>query len=461
MPKAPSQQSKLKFSSKATSDDVTEERLESENAITDVKPDDNEIQSRGSHIKTEPEPTGGPHPRIGAKRKSVEASEHDSESDVAPPSKKKKQNLPDVAKPTAKVKVEVEDESDSRPTGSLQQTKTPECEVHSSPPAVAATKTKSKSGKGVAKKKAPTTEPQGAKVSSHADVEHEGNENTAIDGKSGSGSDAELDDAHDDDDDNAADAADAERLQYKMSGSKAKDLYPDWPLAQPVPFAALCTTLSKIEMTTKRLEILELCSRFIQQVTRLSPQYLYHTVLLMLGKLAADYSGIELGIGESLIMKAIGETTGRSLQIIKADQQEIGDLGLVAVKSRSNQPTMFKPKPLTVHGVHEGLMQIALVEGQGSQGRKVAAIKKLLAAADVAAAGKGSKTVDVNTDKGGPSESKFLVRLLEGKMRLGLAEKTLLSALANAMVHHFLVNHKSRGPDQFVKGEEILKSVFK
>jgi DNA ligase-1 len=46
----------------------------------------------------------------------------------------------------------------------------------------------------------------------------------------------------------------------------------------------------------------------------------------MINKLAADYAGIELGIGESLIMKAIGETTGRSLAVIKADQKDIGDL---------------------------------------------------------------------------------------------------------------------------------------
>ena len=84
----------------------------------------------------------------------------------------------------------------------------------------------------------------------------------------------------------------------------------------------------------------------------------------MINKLAADYAGIELGIGESLIMKAIGESTGRSLQVIKADQNEIGDLGLVAAKSRGNQPTMFKPKPLTVRAVRDGLMGIATTSGR-------------------------------------------------------------------------------------------------
>lgn len=126
-----------------------------------------------------------------------------------------------------------------------------------------------------------------------------------------------------------------------------KEAYPDWKAGEPVPYAALCTTFSKIELTTKRLEITALCSAFLRQVARLTPEDLQPTVLLMVGKLAADFAGIELGIGESLIMKAIGESTGRNLKIIKEDQQKIGDLGLVAAKSRQNQPTMFKPKPLT------------------------------------------------------------------------------------------------------------------
>src|SRR6266702_8406432 len=48
-------------------------------------------------------------------------------------------------------------------------------------------------------------------------------------------------------------------------------------------------------------------------------------------QLSPDYTGIELGIGESLLVKAIGEYTGRSLQLIKADLKKEGDLVLVAM----------------------------------------------------------------------------------------------------------------------------------
>ena len=272
----------------------------------------------------------------------------------------------------------------------------------------------------------------------------------------------ELAESEDEDEKPEVAAKAREKVQTTLKDIN-KDPYPDWKPGEPVPYAALCTTFSLIEMTTKRLIILAHCSLFLRQVLRLTPQDLLPTVQLMINKLAADYAGIELGIGESLIMKAIGETTGRSLQIIKADQNEIGDLGLVAAKSRSNQPTMFKPKPLTVRGVLDGLMGIATVSGDGSQGRKIAGIKKLLSAADAAAAGKGSKGIDITKDKGGPSETKYIVRFLEGKLRLGLAERTVLVALAHAMVMHETEQEGKKVPssEKLAEGEAILKTVYR
>jgi len=241
---------------------------------------------------------------------------------------------------------------------------------------------------------------------------------------------------------------------------KTKDPYPDWKAGEPVPYAALCTTFSKIEMTTKRLEIMAHCSLFLRQVLRLTPSDLLPTILLMVNKLAADYAGIELGIGESLIMKAVSESTGRSLQHIKADQNETGDLGLVAAKSRSKQPTMFKPKALTIQGVHKGFLAIAEIEGHGSQGRKVDCIKKLLSAADAHSAG---KAFDITKDNGGPSESKFIVRTLEGKLRLGLAEKTVIVALAHAMTFHEFSQKGDKTPttSDIAKAEATLKAVYR
>jgi DNA ligase-1 len=245
-------------------------------------------------------------------------------------------------------------------------------------------------------------------------------------------------------------------VQTKLTG-KTKDPYPDWEPGKPVPYAALCKTFSIIELTSKRLEITAHCSLFLRQVLRLTPEDLEPTVMLMINKLAPDYAGIELGIGESLIMKAIGETTGRSLQVVKDDQKKIGDLGLVAIKSRSTQPTMFKSKALTIRDVHKRLMDIATVTGNGAMGKKVDLIKKMLASADSDSTGK----IDITKDKGGPSEAKFIVRFLEGKLRLGLAEKTVIVALAHAMICHE-AEKKGKVPStaEMAKAEATLKTVY-
>jgi len=90
--------------------------------------------------------------------------------------------------------------------------------------------------------------------------------------------------------------------------------------------------------------------------------------------------GIELGIGESLLIKAIAESTGRNLSLIKADLKREGDLGLVAMvsilyikrispddcmiqNSKAGQKTLFKPKPLTLSYVFTNLKDIAMTSG--------------------------------------------------------------------------------------------------
>jgi len=109
----------------------------------------------------------------------------------------------------------------------------------------------------------------------------------------------EMDEDEDDEDEKPEIAAKVREKVQTTLKAKAKDPYPDWEPGEPVPYAALCTTFSLIEMTTKRLLMTQHCALFLRQVLRLTPDDLLPTVLLMVNKLAADYAGIELGIGES------------------------------------------------------------------------------------------------------------------------------------------------------------------
>ncbi|KAI1090861.1 ATP-dependent DNA ligase [Rostrohypoxylon terebratum] len=406
----------------------------------------------------EPEPSSSAQELPSPKPKSEDGVNEDSDS---PKGTKKRSRTPSSPKgkkkQSTKVKVEEpEDELEKEAPVVKRQRKTRRrieddeedevmADAEPTEPKKQATPTKKKSPKK-SSPKAKKAAPSPKKVDD--DIKEEASE---------SASEVEKDEEEEDEDEKPEVAAKArEKIQTKLQ-SKTKDPYPDWKPGTPVPYAALCTTFSLIELTTKRLIITEYCASFLRQVLRLTPDDFLPTVLLMINKLAPDYAGIELGIGESLIMKAIGETTGRSVQVIKADQKEIGDLGLVAVKSRSTQPTMFKPKPLTVRGVHKGLMDIATVSGNGAQGRKVDGIKKLLSAADAHSTGK----VDIHKDKGGPSEAKYIIRFLEGKLRLGLAEKTVLVSIAQAIICHE-AEQKGGVPStkEIEQAEAMLKTVY-
>ena len=94
------------------------------------------------------------------------------------------------------------------------------------------------------------------------------------------------------------------------------------------------------------------------------------------------YEGLELGLGEALLMKAIANATGRPMSSIKADFEERGDLGLVAQASRSNQSTMFKPKRLTCLAVFKVLKEIATSSGQSAVNKKIEKIRSLLVACE-------------------------------------------------------------------------------
>ncbi|KAK0532786.1 ATP-dependent DNA ligase Cdc17 [Tilletia horrida] len=230
---------------------------------------------------------------------------------------------------------------------------------------------------------------------------------------------------------------------FLKQGEKKKDS--GWKADQPVPYKKLCEAFAEIEATTKRLAILDILTNFFRQVIENRPSELLQTVYLCINRLCPDYEGLELGLGESLIIKAIARSTGRKEADIKKDLTVHGDLGVVAINSRKNQPTMFKPKPLDVPTVFKTLREIAGMSGNKSQDRKIGAIVKLLTACV-------------------EQEPKYLIRSLEGKLRIGLAERTVVVALGQAAVFSKLGN-KARNMDSeklsklLEEGTNTLKAV--
>jgi DNA ligase 1 len=59
-------------------------------------------------------------------------------------------------------------------------------------------------------------------------------------------------------------------------------------------------------------------------------------------RLAPAWEGLELGIGDALLIKALANSTGRSAAQIRTDLAKTGDLGTVAEASKGSQRTMFQ-----------------------------------------------------------------------------------------------------------------------
>jgi len=186
-----------------------------------------------------------------------------------------------------------------------------------------------------------------------------------------------------------------------------------------VPYSALAEVLERIDATSGRLEIQNILRQFFEQVILLTPNDLTACVYLSCNKVAPAYKGVELGVGDSLLIKAICNATGRSAAAVRQSYEEEGDLGTVARSSKSAQRTLAfaaKPKPLHVAQVLDTLRKIAAIQGGKSGDKKVGLIQKLLLACQGA-------------------EPKYLMRFLQGKLRIGLAESTVLVSLAHAVVN--------------------------
>eukprot|EP00316_Scyphosphaera_apsteinii_P008011 CAMPEP_0119319952 /NCGR_PEP_ID=MMETSP1333-20130426/50912_1 /TAXON_ID=418940 /ORGANISM="Scyphosphaera apsteinii, Strain RCC1455" /LENGTH=817 /DNA_ID=CAMNT_0007326511 /DNA_START=148 /DNA_END=2601 /DNA_ORIENTATION=- len=231
-----------------------------------------------------------------------------------------------------------------------------------------------------------------------------------------------------------------------------------WKIGKDVPYSFLAAAFNEIEEESKRLRMTEILANCFRTVIAVTPSQLLPVISLASNKIAAAYEGLELGIGDSILIKAVAESCGRSIDAIKSQLEEEGDLGLVALSSRARQVTLCKPKPLMVAGVLTSLKELAQASGKDVMTRKKEKIKHML----VSAQGK---------------EAQYIIRALQGKMRIGLQESTVLTALAHAVVltppvlDGALVdpaNPPSRGnklkgeqlQDALVEAEALIKRVY-
>jgi len=176
-------------------------------------------------------------------------------------------------------------------------------------------------------------------------------------------------------------------------------------------YAVIAEAYEKIEATTKRLEMTDLLVNLLKNTPK---EVINRVVYLTQGRIYPDFVSIEIGVAERLAMKALVKASGRRESEVEEDLKKSGDLGITAQKfMTSKRQLTFAHQPLTVEKVYETFDKMAQTSGSGAVDLKLALLAGLLSAAS-------------------PKEARYIIRTVTGNLRLGIADMTVLDALAIA-----------------------------
>ena len=176
-------------------------------------------------------------------------------------------------------------------------------------------------------------------------------------------------------------------------------------------FSIIAEIFERMENTAKRIELTNLLVELLKKTPK---KIISNAVYLLQGIIRPNFEGVELGVAEKLAIRAISKSSGLSIKKIEDDYKKCGDLGLTASNIlKLKTQTTFTAEKITLERVYETLFRIAKLEGKGSQDLKMKYISSLLNDAT-------------------PLEAKFVLKILLGTLRLGIAENTIMDALAIA-----------------------------
>ncbi|RNF06651.1 putative DNA ligase I [Trypanosoma rangeli] len=213
------------------------------------------------------------------------------------------------------------------------------------------------------------------------------------------------------------------KLFLKVSLDPYENYKSVWPRPGPgvkdtVPYAVVADTLADISGESSRLECIKYLTNLLLAVVQRSPTDLVSVIYLIINKQGPAHEGIELGVGDALLVKVIAECCGLTEAHVKEAYRQTGDLAEVAQNKKRKQATLVQPRRLSATAVFKALRDIALMSGKEAARRRADVMKKLI------------------RDAVGP-EVNLIVRALQQKMRVGLAESSALAAIGYA----FALNH--------------------
>ena len=179
-------------------------------------------------------------------------------------------------------------------------------------------------------------------------------------------------------------------------------------------FSAIVSTFEKMEKTSSRLELTD---HLVALFKNTPPDILDKVIYLIQGKIAPDYGGIELGLAEKMIVRAIVNSSGVTTEKLYQIYQQTGDLGetIKIVMGKKMQTTLLNEQ-VTVERIYSTFYRISKTLGSGSQEIKLRLLSSLF-------------------NDSATRECKYIVKFALGTLRLGVADYSILDALSLAFTN--------------------------
>lgn len=177
-------------------------------------------------------------------------------------------------------------------------------------------------------------------------------------------------------------------------------------------FYVLAKYFERIEVASGRIDMTNILVELFREAT--SSDELRIITYLLLGEIHPPYVSLELGLSEKLIIRAIGIASGYDTSEIERRLLQLGDIGRVAEEyiSKKRQMSLFIEE-LTVDRVYNTFDRISKISGEGAITDKLNYLSGLL----------------INAQ---PIEARYIARIADGNLRIGIADMTILDALAIA-----------------------------
>jgi DNA ligase 1 len=174
-------------------------------------------------------------------------------------------------------------------------------------------------------------------------------------------------------------------------------------------FSLLVNAFEQMETTTSRLSLTD---HLVHLLKITPPEELEKVIYLIQGKLRPDFEGIEIGLAEKMILRALAQSSGKDIASLLEIYRSTGDLGNLAKEAMAHRnQTTLSSQIVTVERVYSVLYRIARTTGPGSQESKIKLVTGII-------------------NECSPREIRYIIKFIIGSLRLGIADNTVMDALS-------------------------------